>query len=429
MRSKVVRMLALALLLGAAAVVPAQQATKKIHVDEEEQTTRPAKQSEKKKRVEEEEEASGAKQKAPAAKSKLEEMLAEALKNNPDIRVAAAKVAEAEAELNRTRLQVTQKVVTLYYAIEAQKKIVEHAEKRDNRRRGVGTALSPNELDELRQTLALAKGKLAELEAQLPALLGTLPQAEDSYYRAIQEARLWRRESIASSLQTRRAMIEEAEGERSHSVAGPMAEKIRKALRQPITVEFSDISGTVVANTLSNLSGLVVKYVADRKAPIEETVTLGCKDLPFSSVLQLLEDSLPNYTIVVRDYGLLITASHSVPPGAVSVQEFLRRNQTEESRRQSSGPKNPPAENVEGLVKNTDASGLMTLTIGSDAGLTKGHTLELFRLNPAAPSQSKYLGTIRLLEVEAHQSVAQPVGRLSSPPQRGDRVASRLLGK
>lgn len=92
------------------------------------------------------------------------------------------------------------------------------------------------------------------------------------------------------------------------------------------------------------------------------------------------------------------------------------------------GGKNPPPENVEGLVKTTDASGLMTLTIGSDAGLTKGHTLELFRLNPSTPSQSKYLGTVRIVEAEAHQAVAQPVGRLSAPPQRGDRVASRILG-
>ncbi len=92
------------------------------------------------------------------------------------------------------------------------------------------------------------------------------------------------------------------------------------------------------------------------------------------------------------------------------------------------GGKNPPPENVEGLVKNTDSSGLMTLTIGSDAGLAKGHTLELFRLNPSSPSQSKYLGTVRILEAEAHQSVAQPVGRLTAPPQRGDRVASRILG-
>lgn len=92
------------------------------------------------------------------------------------------------------------------------------------------------------------------------------------------------------------------------------------------------------------------------------------------------------------------------------------------------GGKNPPHEDVEGLVKNTDSSGLMTLTVGSDAGLTKGHTLELFRLNPSMPSQSRYLGTVRVLEATATQAVAQPVGRLAAPPQAGDRVASRILG-
>jgi len=92
------------------------------------------------------------------------------------------------------------------------------------------------------------------------------------------------------------------------------------------------------------------------------------------------------------------------------------------------GGKNPPPESVEGLVKNTDASGLMTLTIGSDAGLAKGQTLELFRLNPAAPNQSKYLGTVRILEADHTQAVAQPVGRLRGAPQAGDRVASRILG-
>jgi hypothetical protein len=86
------------------------------------------------------------------------------------------------------------------------------------------------------------------------------------------------------------------------------------------------------------------------------------------------------------------------------------------------GGKNPPPDNIEGLVKNRDAgSGLMTLTIGSDSGLAKGHTLELFRLNPA-----KYLGTVRILEADAKQSVAQPIGRLSDRPRPGDQVASRI---
>ncbi len=90
--------------------------------------------------------------------------------------------------------------------------------------------------------------------------------------------------------------------------------------------------------------------------------------------------------------------------------------------------KNPPPENVDGLIKTTDpGSGLVTLTIGSDAGLSKGQTLEVFRLSPV-PSESKYLGTVRILEVTPTQAVAQPTGRMSVPPRPGDRVASHILG-
>jgi hypothetical protein len=59
--------------------------------------------------------------------------------------------------------------------------------------------------------------------------------------------------------------------------------------------------------------------------------------------------------------------------------------------------------------------------------LAKGHTLELFRLS-SVPSQSKYLGRVRILEVTPHEAVAQPLGRLTDRPQAGDHVASRILG-
>lgn len=85
--------------------------------------------------------------------------------------------------------------------------------------------------------------------------------------------------------------------------------------------------------------------------------------------------------------------------------------------------KNPPPENVEGIVTKTDRSGLLTLSIGSDDGLAKGHTLEVFRLSPA-----KYLGTVRIISVTPHEAVAQPVSRPLGTIQQGDRVASKILG-
>jgi len=89
--------------------------------------------------------------------------------------------------------------------------------------------------------------------------------------------------------------------------------------------------------------------------------------------------------------------------------------------------KNPPPDNIEGMVKVADASGLIKISIGSDAGLIKGHTLEVFRLSAIA-TQSKYLGTVRILEVTPNEAVAQPVKPLSDKPIAGDRVASRILG-
>jgi hypothetical protein len=82
---------------------------------------------------------------------------------------------------------------------------------------------------------------------------------------------------------------------------------------------------------------------------------------------------------------------------------------------------NPPPEDVEGRVVTADPSGYLRLSIGSDSGLAKGHTLELFRLSPP-----KYLGRVRVVEVTPHESVAQPVGRPTDKPVPGDKVRSRL---
>jgi hypothetical protein len=86
---------------------------------------------------------------------------------------------------------------------------------------------------------------------------------------------------------------------------------------------------------------------------------------------------------------------------------------------------NPPPDSVEGQIRATDpTSNLVKLSIGSDSGLAKGHTLEVFSLTPSA----KYLGRIRIVEVTAKEAVGQPVGRLADKPKVGDRVASHIAG-
>ena len=82
---------------------------------------------------------------------------------------------------------------------------------------------------------------------------------------------------------------------------------------------------------------------------------------------------------------------------------------------------NPPPQSVEGVVTETTQRGdLIRISIGSDAGLARGHTLDVFRTKPSP----QYLGQIRLTDVRATEAVGQPVDRLKAPVQKGDLVAS-----
>jgi len=95
----------------------------------------------------------------------------------------------------------------------------------------------------------------------------------------------------------------------------------------------------------------------------------------------------------------------------------------------SGGKENPPPEHVEGTVRKVDAGGLMTISIGADQGLQRGHTLQLFRLDLQRPGNSKYLGSIRVLDVANHEAVGEPVKALADRVQVGDKVASKILDR
>jgi hypothetical protein len=88
---------------------------------------------------------------------------------------------------------------------------------------------------------------------------------------------------------------------------------------------------------------------------------------------------------------------------------------------------NPPPEEVHGRVKSTDAqSGYVTLDIGSDSGINKNNTLEVYRLKP----EPKYLGTIRIVAVTPHEAVGRPISnQRKGLIQVGDEVASNITGK
>ncbi|HZU34715.1 MAG TPA: hypothetical protein VFA18_02330 [Gemmataceae bacterium] len=87
----------------------------------------------------------------------------------------------------------------------------------------------------------------------------------------------------------------------------------------------------------------------------------------------------------------------------------------------------PPPEDIEGFVTEVDThDGLVTLSIGSDNGLARNQTLEVFRLRP----RPEYVGRILILGVQPHQAVARAIAPLRAGPiRKGDQVASRITAR
>jgi hypothetical protein len=402
MRTRVVETAALALLLTGAALAPGQAPAKPAETPKE----------------------------APA-KSKLEEMLAQALKDNPDIRVAAAKLAEAEAELNRVRLQVAQKVVAYHSALDLARSDLRAAEAALARLDRLGSKLvSREELGAAQTAIINAKAKLAAVEAEAPYLVGKQPQptwgwkkpdadaAEAAYrdaYRLLSSALESRRHTMTGTLTLTDA-----------AVRGPTADKIRKALDRPITLRLTDAPPDEAVRLLRQSSpDLPIHFVKGVGAPAK--VTMDLRDVPLGAALEWLEDSLPGHRAVVREYGILINPpDRVVPPGAALLHDFWKgkREDKDQPPPTGAGAKNPPPDQVEGVIRSVDKEGLVKVSLGSDAGLAKGHTLEVFRLKP----KPVYVGTVRILEVTATEAVGRPVGRMRAPPQEGDNVISTTRG-
>jgi hypothetical protein len=84
-------------------------------------------------------------------------------------------------------------------------------------------------------------------------------------------------------------------------------------------------------------------------------------------------------------------------------------------------PRNKPTADISGVVHKVEGAQII-INIGSDAGLAKGHTLEVFRVG----DKPQYVGTVRVVEVRGKDAVVQAVGKFTGPIQVGDRVASQI---
>lgn len=210
------------------------------------------------------------------------------------------------------------------------------------------------------------------------------------------------------------------------STKGPLSEKIRAALDKEVRLNYSNADLDDVIKGLQEMSGVPIQVV---RSPGEQPGKLNVRleRVSLGAALQWLEDVLPNASVVVREYGLLLAPKERVPPGAVLLNDFWKGAGKDKPK--GGDEKKPEGKHGEGEVLALDPkTGLVKLSIGSDEGVKQGQVVHVFRLSEK-PSESKYLGTLRILEVKANQAVAEPKGRgMADSPRPGDRVAVQTPG-
>jgi hypothetical protein len=246
----------------------------------------------------------------------IEDMLATALKYNPDIRVAEVKLRDDEAELNRTRLRVMQKIIALHHALQSHRANVAGALAKYRRleelvRRGT---VQPALLKEAEQELSQARARLSEAEAELPYLLG---QQKDSLGREI----------IRTEVQIGSKRFG------ATAIRPATARKIHQALDSPVEVDFRAVPFADVLKGLEDKAkGVAFQENLALKDLGQIKVSLRLGKVPLGGALLALQDTIPGLRIVIRDYGILITWEHQVPIGAVRLYDFWKETGDKDGR-------------------------------------------------------------------------------------------------
>src|SRR5262249_50836410 len=317
----------------------------------------------------------------------------------------------------RTRLQVLQKVVAAHQGVEEAKVTATRAEADLSRLRRAAGAVAREVIDRAEVAVAQAKSKLATAQAELDYLLGK-PAARKKEGAGRSGAGTvigdLDNDGVVDIMIAHGLARLAASKRLGESVAGPAADRLRKALDRKVTVKCDDCTaGELLVTLRKEASGLHIQ-AALKGIEWSEKVSATLTDVPLGAALQLLEDVLASHRIVVREYGFLIVPQDKVPPGAGPLNDFWRGA----GKSSSAGAAGP---DLRGEVRQVDGN-LVKISLGSDAGLAKGQTMEVFRLG-ATP---RYIGRVRIVEVTPTHAVGQVTGRLAMPVRVGDQGASRI---
>jgi hypothetical protein len=215
----------------------------------------------------------------------LEAFLDQALRDHPEILAAEAKLRLAQAELTRTRFQITRELIALWNARKSQSETARTLEAKF--RDGVCPA----------EEFIEAKGALTETEAQLSYLLGQMGGAA-------------RRPAATAVADSKRLP------------QGPCVEKVLAVLDEITELDFIE---TPLEDVVSVIEDYHRTQMTTDPLVADVPVTACIKDVPVAAALQMIEDITPGVRFVVADYGVLATSDTSeAATRYISANEFWR---------------------------------------------------------------------------------------------------------
>jgi hypothetical protein len=257
----------------------------------------------------------------------LDEMLVKSLLNSPDVQLAEARLKEAEAALRQARMLVAQKTIEAQQNLDARQHDVARAEAMLRRAKTLHDSgqMSATEFSAIEAELAKQKAAIAQIESQVNMLTGKLPAALDA---SVATPMLFRR--FQGNLELSGGpvtVIGSGLGGGGEPTAKrlpqeQMAGRLRKLLSMPFKVP--DPAGGVPVPDLIAMIRDTTGAPILTKGLNNEVARIDFKgELTLAAYFQMLCDSVPNVSIYVRDYGLLITTD-APPEDALPFMDFWR---------------------------------------------------------------------------------------------------------
>ncbi len=296
------------------------------------------------------------------ATARLDATIADALKYNPSILAAQAKVREAEIALNSVRNSVMVEVAGQYGVVEKAREVFASTEKlylaKQKQYRANGS-FSILEMMQAEIEFHRAAATLAQLEADLMKLVGrapgvpapgtganttksnaSTPAPHDANSMAKNLADYLNSANDATRMPDLNSAMLKYWIATSAAPAG-MIDKLKRVLEQPVRIE-KEFKNVPVGEVLEYLREHGLQGIPMRIAPGNHLMTpidMITGELPLSAWLQMVQDSVPELRLVVREYGLLVTTVDRVPTDGLMLHDLLRRMPAAESK-----PKEQPKE-------------------------------------------------------------------------------------